>query len=232
MTVLNTHFRFTSRTILRPHPCHLPRISSRPSIVSSILLKLHPKWLQFLHHMIFWELQCPRLARRCSVPRLRAPAGLYRRFLTGVRSAGWKPAGSMRYSETCATFRFGPQQAQPRNRGNPPPSVLASPGLGFGVSSFVIRRLSPVENLRHSLHIIAMSQQFESFTASELLCPKCGRSQPVRERLLLVLPSGELHEFLCTTCGTSLGKRTVTGPAVAPPTRPRPPRRSPRHLLR
>jgi hypothetical protein len=61
-----------------------------------------------------------------------------------------------------------------------------------------------------------MAQQFGKFTASELYCPKCGRSQPVRERLLLVLPSGELHEFLCTRCATSLGKRTVTGPAVAP----------------
>jgi hypothetical protein len=67
-----------------------------------------------------------------------------------------------------------------------------------------------------------MPQQFGKFTASELYCPKCGRSQPVRERLLLVLPSGELHEFLCSRCATSLGKRTVTGPAVAPVS-PRPP---------
>jgi len=61
-----------------------------------------------------------------------------------------------------------------------------------------------------------MSQQFGTFTASELYCPKCQRAQPVRERLLLVLPTGELHEFLCARCATSLGKRTVTGPAVAP----------------
>ena len=61
-----------------------------------------------------------------------------------------------------------------------------------------------------------MSQQFGSFTASELYCPKCRCAQPVRERLLLVLPSGELHEFLCSRCATSLGKRTVTAPAVAP----------------
>jgi hypothetical protein len=61
-----------------------------------------------------------------------------------------------------------------------------------------------------------MTQQFGNFTASELYCPKCRCAQPVRERLLLVLPSGELHEFLCTRCATSLGKRTVTVPAVAP----------------
>ena len=59
-------------------------------------------------------------------------------------------------------------------------------------------------------------QQFGTFTASELYCPKCGSSQPVREKLLLVLPSGELHEFLCSRCAASLGKRTVTGPAVMP----------------
>lgn len=66
-----------------------------------------------------------------------------------------------------------------------------------------------------------MSQQFGEFTASELYCPKCKTSQPVRERLLLVLPTGELHEFLCSRCSTSLGKRTITGPAVAGPPRPR-----------
>ncbi len=60
-----------------------------------------------------------------------------------------------------------------------------------------------------------MQQQFGKFTASELYCPKCQMAQPVRERLLLVLPSGELHEFVCARCSMSLGKRTVTGPAVA-----------------
>ena len=72
-----------------------------------------------------------------------------------------------------------------------------------------------------------MSQQFGTFTASELYCPKCHRAQPVRERLLLVLPTGELHEFLCSHCGESLGKRTVTAPAVAP-ARPAPATRRPR----
>ncbi len=59
-----------------------------------------------------------------------------------------------------------------------------------------------------------MTRQFGAFTASELYCPKCKRAQPVREKLLLVLPAGELHEFLCTGCGTSLAKRTVSGPVT------------------
>ena len=33
-----------------------------------------------------------------------------------------------------------------------------------------------------------MPQQFGAFTASELYCPKCKQSQPVRERLLLCCP--------------------------------------------
>jgi len=70
-----------------------------------------------------------------------------------------------------------------------------------------------------------MPSQFGSLTASEIYCPKCRSAQPVRERLLLVLPTGELHEFLCVRCGTSLGKRTVTSPAIVnpapPPSQPR-----------
>jgi hypothetical protein len=79
-----------------------------------------------------------------------------------------------------------------------------------------------------------MTRQFGAFTASELYCPKCKTSQKVRERLLLVLPSGELHEFLCTSCGASLGKRTVSGPAVtgAEPLPARAPRPPNRRLLR
>jgi len=79
---------------------------------------------------------------------------------------------------------------------------------------------------------MAAPQQFGAFTASELYCPKCRQSQPVREKLLLVLPSGELHEYLCSRCATSLGEREVTGPALQP-ARPAPQRAgTPRRLLR
>lgn len=39
---------------------------------------------------------------------------------------------------------------------------------------------------------------------------------PVRQRLLLFLPDGELHEYLCQRCGTSLGTRTVRQQAEFP----------------
>jgi hypothetical protein len=76
-------------------------------------------------------------------------------------------------------------------------------------------------------------EQFGAFKASELYCPKCKRAQPVRERLLLVLPSGELHEYLCARCATSLGEREVRG-APAPVPAPRRMRRplAPGRLLR
>ena len=77
-----------------------------------------------------------------------------------------------------------------------------------------------------------MSQQFGSLTATELYCPKCRRSQPVREKLLLILPHGELHEYVCAACATSLGKRTVSGPGLTAPTEPRPRGDHGRRLLR
>jgi len=60
-----------------------------------------------------------------------------------------------------------------------------------------------------------MREAFGQFTAAELHCPRCGRAQPVRERLLLILPTGELHELVCARCATSLAKRTVTSPPAS-----------------
>jgi hypothetical protein len=54
-------------------------------------------------------------------------------------------------------------------------------------------------------------QQFEELQASVLFCGRCRAPQPVRERLLLVLPDGELYEYLCASCGESVGKRKLTG---------------------
>jgi hypothetical protein len=51
-------------------------------------------------------------------------------------------------------------------------------------------------------------EQFRSFNASALYCPKCREATPVRERLLLVLPDGELFEYRCARCGTSTGSKT------------------------
>jgi hypothetical protein len=55
----------------------------------------------------------------------------------------------------------------------------------------------------------APREQFEEFQASSLYCPRCRSAQPVRERLLLILPDGELREYRCAACGTSVGERRV-----------------------
>jgi hypothetical protein len=51
---------------------------------------------------------------------------------------------------------------------------------------------------------------FEELQASVLYCNRCAGPRPVRDRLLLVLPDGELREYLCGVCGTSVGSRRVS----------------------
>jgi hypothetical protein len=58
----------------------------------------------------------------------------------------------------------------------------------------------------------ARPADYRDFQATELFCARCRAAQPVRERLLLVLPDGELHEYLCSACGDSLGSRRMTAP--------------------
>jgi hypothetical protein len=53
------------------------------------------------------------------------------------------------------------------------------------------------------------AKQFDQLRATALFCPKCRQAMPVRQRLLLFLPDGELHEYLCQHCGTSVGTRKV-----------------------
>jgi hypothetical protein len=59
----------------------------------------------------------------------------------------------------------------------------------------------------------ARADSFEEFQASVLFCNRCRGPRPVRERLLLVLPDGELNEYLCTACGSSVGSRKTSQPA-------------------
>ncbi|HEY5908864.1 MAG TPA: hypothetical protein VIZ31_12535 [Vicinamibacteria bacterium] len=58
----------------------------------------------------------------------------------------------------------------------------------------------------------ARPESYEDFQATALFCNRCGAPQPVRERLLLVLPDGELREYLCAACGTSVGSRKLQAP--------------------
>jgi hypothetical protein len=53
-------------------------------------------------------------------------------------------------------------------------------------------------------------KQFENMTATQLYCNNCKRAMPVKERLLLILPDGNLHDYYCLGCGTSVGKKKET----------------------
>ena len=53
------------------------------------------------------------------------------------------------------------------------------------------------------------NSQYKDFAATERFCPKCRQSMPVRERLLLVLPDGDLYDYRCVRCGASLGEKRV-----------------------
>ena len=57
-------------------------------------------------------------------------------------------------------------------------------------------------------------KQFEKMTATHLYCGSCGRSMPVRETLLLVLPSGNIYDYRCEACGDSVGSREETGGVI------------------
>jgi hypothetical protein len=52
---------------------------------------------------------------------------------------------------------------------------------------------------------------YQDFSATELYCPRCKLATPVRQKLLLVLPDGELYEYLCSRCGTSVGEKKAKG---------------------
>ncbi|MXX10190.1 MAG: cytoplasmic protein [Nitrospira sp. SB0675_bin_23] len=49
--------------------------------------------------------------------------------------------------------------------------------------------------------------QFRSLNATLLFCPNCREATPARERLLLVLPSGNKYEYRCSYCGTTTGEK-------------------------
>jgi DNA-directed RNA polymerase subunit RPC12/RpoP len=71
------------------------------------------------------------------------------------------------------------------------------------------RVMRPVRQRTRPVRV--QKKQFEDLQATELYCPKCQRSMPVRQRLLLVLPEGDKYEYLCARCGTSVGERVVKG---------------------
>lgn len=52
--------------------------------------------------------------------------------------------------------------------------------------------------------------------ASSLFCSKCGQAQPVRPKLLLVLPDAEKYAYYCQVCGEELGTKLDKGDTGSP----------------
>ena len=75
----------------------------------------------------------------------------------------------------------------------------------------LLRRQQEMQRSRGKQQEEEEAVQFKDLLATELYCPKCRMAMPVRERLLLVLPDGDLHEYLCARCGTSVGEKKETG---------------------
>ncbi len=73
-----------------------------------------------------------------------------------------------------------------------------------------IRRQKEIERLRNKQQQ-EETGQFRDLHATELYCPKCRCAMPVKERMLLVLPDGDLYQYYCTGCGTSVGEKKTTG---------------------
>ncbi len=57
------------------------------------------------------------------------------------------------------------------------------------------------------------TSSYGSLEASQLYCPRCKTARPVRQHLLLVLPSGHKYEYRCAVCGTSVGGKDDNDPA-------------------
>ena len=55
---------------------------------------------------------------------------------------------------------------------------------------------------------MARQDNFGDLEAQSLYCPQCQKAQPVRTKLLLVLPDGEKYAYYCRVCGAELGMKT------------------------
>ncbi len=74
----------------------------------------------------------------------------------------------------------------------------------------ILRQLQAAEIARRQSHRSGEDEEvahYKNFSASELYCAKCKRAMPVREKLLLSLPSGDMYDYICTGCGSSLGTK-------------------------
>jgi len=54
---------------------------------------------------------------------------------------------------------------------------------------------------------MTQEDSFAGLEAQSLYCPQCEKAQPVRLKLLLVLPSGDKYAYFCQVCGAEIGSK-------------------------
>ena len=80
--------------------------------------------------------------------------------------------------------------------------------LFSGASKAPIRPKVPVSPVAPRQRPTAPPKEaFKKFAATHMLCPTCKKAMPVRERIMLFLPDGDLYEYKCEACGTAVGTR-------------------------
>jgi len=58
------------------------------------------------------------------------------------------------------------------------------------------------------------NKEFERFEPLSLFCPKCKRLVPVIKKLLLILPEGEIYDYICSNCGEIVGGKREKSPNI------------------
>jgi uncharacterized protein YbaR (Trm112 family) len=79
--------------------------------------------------------------------------------------------------------------------------------MNSNLPAHLLRQLQAAQEARRAQSGDEETAHFKNFSASELYCAKCKRAMPVREKLLLSLPGGDMFDYICTGCGSSLGTK-------------------------
>jgi len=73
--------------------------------------------------------------------------------------------------------------------------LIKYPGNGFAETTIYGRRNNQ------------SNRQFDQLEATVLFCPHCKEAVPVRKKLLLALSEGDKYDYLCVSCGNSVGTK-------------------------
>lgn len=76
-----------------------------------------------------------------------------------------------------------------------------------GIKSAFTKQKRNVSTFRSAVAPVQQQEAYRNFSASELYCATCQKAVPVREKLLLILPQGELHDYSCPKCGNIIGSK-------------------------